>query len=73
MKEEYGEDYFVAYKKNIESQTKGPHPNLQMLVDAMVEATAAEFPRERYLIGGTTGVYDLFTFDFYKVKIDDNF
>ncbi|XP_064620642.1 D-beta-hydroxybutyrate dehydrogenase, mitochondrial-like [Lineus longissimus] len=67
LREDYGREYLDAYKKDLESQATNTHPDLDPVLKKIVEAVAAQFPRERYLIGASSGIYELFTFDMYKV------
>lgn len=49
IKEDYGEEYFNAFLKNMMCQMKRARPNVEEVVDLMVTAVRVDKPKHRYV------------------------
>ncbi|XP_064595490.1 17-beta-hydroxysteroid dehydrogenase type 6-like [Liolophura sinensis] len=49
IKEDYGQEYFDAFLKNLKAHVNNARPNVDEVIDLMVEAVVTEDPKTRYV------------------------
>ena len=62
QKETYGKDYIDCQFEGTIESAKTTYKTTEPVIEAMIDSIAAEFPNERYLIGGSNEIIDRYKF-----------
>ncbi|XP_064633412.1 retinol dehydrogenase 16-like [Lineus longissimus] len=60
LQQDYGREYIDAQIQATRESAETTYRGMEPVVDKMVEAVAAHFPRDRYLIGGSNQRFDIY-------------